>query len=146
MSEAKEAEDGMIAHASGVIAAGKGKIKIRLAMRLVGFRDEQAKNMTLYQKVRRKAQQMTVVDKAVPQQIGDGVETVNSTLSSAERPYQEAPSNSAGSTSVTDLTAATSDNPPTPRRLLDNSPPADSSEGKRSADDSLDASSNKKHR
>ena len=51
MSEAKEVEDGMIAHASGIIAAGKGKIKIRLAMRLVGFRDEQVKNMTLYQKL-----------------------------------------------------------------------------------------------
>jgi len=45
----------MISHASGIIAAGKGKIKIRLAMRLVGFSDEQVKNMTLYQKVRRKA-------------------------------------------------------------------------------------------
>jgi len=61
MSEAKEVEEAMIDHASDIIAAGKGKIKIRVAMRLVGFSDEQVKNMTLYQKVRRKAERMTVV-------------------------------------------------------------------------------------
>jgi len=116
MSEAKEVKDSMISHASGIICADKGKIKMRLSMRLVGFSDEQVKNMTLYQKVRRKALQMSAVDKAVPQQIGDGVKIVNSTLSGAERPDQDAQSNSAGSNSVIDLTAATSDNRPTPRR------------------------------
>jgi len=88
MSEAKEVEDEMIADASGIIAAARGKIKIRQAMRLVEFTDAQVKNMTLYQKVRRKAKQMMVVDtkvpNAVPKQIGDDAETVNSTLSSAE--------------------------------------------------------------
>ena len=62
MSEAKEIEDRMIAHASGIIAAGRGKIKIAQAMRLVEFTDEQVRNITLYQKVRRKAQRMMVVD------------------------------------------------------------------------------------
>jgi len=99
MSEAKETEKGMIAHESGIIVAGIGKIKTRMTMRLVGFADDQAKNMTLYQKVRRKAQQMTVVDKAVPQQIGDGAETVNSTLSSADRTELENASNLVGSRS-----------------------------------------------
>jgi len=61
MSGAKEAEERMIAHASGIIAAGRGKIKIRQAMRLVEFTEAQVKNITLYQKVRRKAERMMVI-------------------------------------------------------------------------------------
>jgi len=144
MSEAKEVEERMIAHASGIIAAGRGKIKIRAAMRLVEFSDDQIKNMTLYQKVRRKAERMMVIDKSVPQLIGDGAETVNSTLSSAERTAginQEASSNSAGSTTVDEPTAS-SNNPPTPRRLLENA--GSPSNGKRSTDESLGVENSKK--
>jgi len=144
MSEAKEVEDEMIADASGIIAAARGKIKIRQAMRLVEFTDAQVKNMTLYQKVRRKAKQMMVVDtkvpNAVPKQIGDDAETVNSTLSSAEQTERTMGTGTIATTTEAEIV-------PTPRRLMENSPPNDSasSSGKRSAD-SDEQSSQKKHR
>ena len=144
MSEAKEIEDRMIAHASGIIAAGRGKIKIAQAMRLVEFTDEQVRNITLYQKVRRKAQRMMVVDKAIPQQIGDGAETVNSTLSSTERNERSTlDSTESESTLGSNVEISTA---PTPRRLLDDSPPNDSADGKRSSEESLDEDTVEKKR
>jgi len=79
-----------------MIAAGKGKIKIRGTMRMVGFTPVQVEMMKLYQRVRRKSMQMVVVDKSsvatpgmiaggpVPQvHLGSG-ETVTSTLQCLE--------------------------------------------------------------
>jgi len=63
MSEANEPLEDMTSHASGMIAAGKGKIKIREAMRMVGFTACQVETMSLYQKIRRKSTKMVVVDK-----------------------------------------------------------------------------------
>jgi len=60
MSEANDPLEDMISHASGMIAAGKGKIKIREAMRMTAC---QVETMSLYQKIRRKSMKMVVVDK-----------------------------------------------------------------------------------
>jgi len=87
---------------------------------------------------------MMVVDmkvpKAVPKQIGDDAETVNSTLSSAERTERATDSGTIATTTEAETV-------PTPRRLMENSPPNDSasSSGKRSAD-SDKQSLQKKHR
>jgi len=127
MSEEEEALQGMILHASSLIAAAKGLIKIRAAMRMVGFTEEQTKSMTLYQKVRRKSQNMIVVDKkalttpSVPEQIGDGAETVSSTLSSADRNDQVSAANTNSGTSTGNNTSASTSAATTlatPRRLL----------------------------
>ena len=61
MSEETPEEDERIDHAGGIIAAGKGKIKIVHAMKLVGFTTPERKNMTLYQKVRRRSHEMVVL-------------------------------------------------------------------------------------
>ena len=145
-----------ILHASGIIAAGKGKIKIRQAMKLVGFTAE-VKNMTLYQKVRRKAMNICVVEKAslpkAPQQIGDGAETVASALSSADRTDQE-PSVSGETLAfigrvrsttedvAEDGTVNTERTAAAPRRLLDSTPSVGS---KRSAV-AVTGTPKKKHR
>jgi len=61
MSEVTSAEeDECVDHASGIIAAGKGKIKIVQAMKLVGFLSPERKDMKLYQRVRRRSHQMVV--------------------------------------------------------------------------------------
>ena len=126
MSEEEKALQGMILHASSLIAAAKGLIKIRAAMRMVGFTEEQTKSMTLYQQVRRKSQNMIVVDKkalstpSVPEQIGDGAEAVSSTLSSADRndPASDANTSTDSGTSTANNTSE-STTLATPRRLLD---------------------------
>ena len=86
--------------AAGIVAAAKGVIRIRQAMKLVGFSQEEICNMKIYQRVRRQSMRLTVVDSratattaTVPAvlevpvrqvNIGSGG-TVTSTLSSAER-------------------------------------------------------------
>jgi len=124
MSEANEMLEGMICHASGVIAAAKGKIKIREAMRLVGFANVQVETMSLYQRVRQKSMQMVVVDKRatpkadcpVPQvNVGSG-DTVTSTLSSSERTNVR--------TQDSNSTEDDANDPVVPRRLLGMPPEA----------------------
>jgi len=62
MSEQTPEEDKRINHAtSGIIAASKGTIKIVQAMKLVGFTAPERKNITVYQRVQRRSQQMHVV-------------------------------------------------------------------------------------
>jgi len=61
MSEENTEEDGRINHASDIIAAAKGKIKITQAMKLVGFSTPERKNITVCQRARRRSQQLTVV-------------------------------------------------------------------------------------
>jgi len=93
MSEAQASLEDMISHASGLIAAAIGKIKIRAAMRLVYFTSVQVETMSLYQRIRRKSQQMVVVDKRsverpaipLPQVNICSGDTVASILSSTER-------------------------------------------------------------
>ena len=60
MSEEILEEDDRINHASGIIAAGKGTIKIIHAMKLVGFTTPERKNISVYQRVRRQSQKMVV--------------------------------------------------------------------------------------
>jgi len=60
MSEQMPEEDGRIDHAGGITAAGKGKIKIVQAMKLVGFTTPERKNMALYQRVRQCSHEMVV--------------------------------------------------------------------------------------
>jgi len=97
MSEGMEAKEELMSRAAGIIAAAKGAIKIRQAMKLVGFSHEEICNMTLYQRVRRQSTRLSVVDTRVVAMKVDDVskpvsqvninsgDTVTSTLSSAER-------------------------------------------------------------
>jgi len=144
--------DDKIVHASSIIAAAKGKIKIRAAMRLVGFTDAETKNMTTYQQVRRKSTNMIVVDKkalpkaTVPQQIGDGAETVASTLSSAER--NDAITET-GSTSNNSTAANTVRTVATPRRLLgsdSSAPTTNTTDSTKRSGDVVGGTPKKKHR
>jgi len=164
MSEAPEALEGMISHASGMIAAGKGKIKIRDAMRMVGFDKAQVETMSLYQKIRRLSQQMVVIDKRsvaavvrpVQQvRVGSG-DTVTSTLSSAERTSLGTTQHGSTTTSG-DVDTETNDNDmdtstdrpvPTPRRLMEVPPEVQEAEGnkKRKADDASTSASSKSKR
>ena len=84
MSEENAEEDGRINHASGIIAAAKGKIKITEAMKLVGFSTPERKNITVYQRVRRRSQQLTVVSIAPRTIKKSSLFEVESALSSAE--------------------------------------------------------------
>jgi len=148
-SEQENALEGKILHASSIIAAAKGKIKIRAAMRLVGFTDQEAKTMTLYQKVRRKSQNIVVMEKgalpkqAVPAQIGDGAETVSSTLSSADR-NDPASVGTEISTVNNSTIANTSRTAATPRHLLDSASAPNA--GTKRSGESVDQTPNKKHR
>jgi len=145
MSEAQEDLEGKISHASGLIAASKGKMKIRQAMKLVGFSTAEVETMRIYQKVRRQSMRMIVVDKSavargkcpVPQgNIGSG-DTVTSTLSSAERtnvdlisPESLSDKGNNSNNSGTD-DSGTNDNrvAPTPRQLLGTGMPSEGEGG-----------------
>ena len=48
--------------AAGIISASNGKVKISMAMKLVGFPTPERQNMTTYQRVRHKAQKLSVVE------------------------------------------------------------------------------------
>jgi len=84
-----------------MMSAAKGTIKIRQAMKLVGFTEDEIHNMTLYQRVRHQSMRLSVVDTRVVSTIkavalplsqvdvGSG-DTVTSTLSSAERTGENA--------------------------------------------------------
>jgi len=152
MLEAPEALKGMMSHASGMIAAGKGKIKIQEAMRMVGFDKAQEETMSLYQKIRRLSQQMVVIDKrsvaAVvrPVQQGSG-DTVTSTLSSAERTSGGTTQNGSTTTSG-DVDTEANDNDmeterpvPAPRCLMEVPPKVQEAEGNKKRKDD-DASTN----
>jgi hypothetical protein len=54
----------LVVEAAGIIAAANGKVGIAQAMMLVGFTQEEKKNMTLYQRIRRKSARVEVV--AIP--------------------------------------------------------------------------------
>jgi len=47
---------------AGIIAAAKGTIKIRQAMKLLGVSTDETCNMTLHQRVRRQSARLSVVD------------------------------------------------------------------------------------
>jgi len=84
MSEQTPEEDKRINHASGIIAAGKGTIKIVQAMKLVSFTTPERKNITVYQRVRRRSQQMHVVSIAPSIIKKSSLFEVESSLSSTE--------------------------------------------------------------
>ena len=149
ISEGTERVEELSSRAAGIIAAAKGTIKIRHAMKLVGFSTDEICNMTLYQRVRHQSTRLSVVDTQVVNAItvidrplsevdvGSG-DTVISTLSSAER--------TGGNTIETSEQSGNSDNTATttpgsvlraaaaPRRLNDNG------DRKRSAEDSISGS------
>ena len=64
MSEDKLKLESMVLEASGIHAASNGKVGIAQAMGLVGFSQDDIKKMSIYQKVRRKAQKVMVVEVA----------------------------------------------------------------------------------
>jgi len=111
MSEEPSPEkDERVDHASGIIAAGKGKIKIVQAMKLVGFSSPERKDMKLYQRVRRRSHQMVV--SFAPRTIKkSSLFEVESTLTAPEDSIVTT-TNSATSTSTNPTSVAV-----TPRRL-----------------------------
>ncbi len=124
-----EEEDERITHASGIIAAGKGKIKITHAMQLVGFTTPERKNITLYQKVRRRSHKMQVVPIA-PRTIKKSslfeVESSLSTFSSAEESAMHDSSSNRSNRASTRMAAdAATAEVVTPRRLPINRTPVD---------------------
>ena len=56
----------LLEQASGIVAASQGKVGVAKAMELVGFSSGDRKNITLYQKVRRRAGKLSVVEKKTP--------------------------------------------------------------------------------
>jgi len=62
MSEATERVEELFSRAADIIAATKGAIKIRQAMKLVGFTQDEICDMTLYQRVRQQSMRLSVVD------------------------------------------------------------------------------------
>ena len=65
MSEGSRSTEDKVLQAAGIVAAAKGGIKIVAAMKMAGFSTIETKAMRTYQQVRRKAQQMVVVDTTV---------------------------------------------------------------------------------
>ena len=148
MSEGPERVADLLSRAAGIIAAAKGAIKIRQAMKLVGFSQDEICNMTLYQKVRRHSMRLSVIDTrevaAIPGVVGPvsqvnmgSGETVTSTLSSAERTgdntldiSDESGNNNAAMQESRDA--------PTPRRLNE-----DANSKKRPAEDGASLTSSK---
>ena len=119
MSEETPEEDERIDHAGGIISAGKGKIKIVHAMKLVGFSTPERKNMTLYQRARRRSHQMVV--SIAPRTIKkSSLFEVESTLTAPEESaLATSNSSSRNSTSPTDVDT---DQVVTPRRLSVDTP------------------------
>ena len=62
MSRSEAALQELVVAASGIVAGSMKMVGITKAMELVGFTAEERKRMTLYQKVRRRAQRLSVVD------------------------------------------------------------------------------------
>jgi len=119
MSEETPEEDGRINHASGIIAAGKGKIKIAQAMKLVGFTTPERKNITLYQKVRRLSHKMHVVPIAPRTIRKSSLFKVESALSMTEDSVMNGVSSDRGSTPSENRAELV-----TPRRLETGTTPA----------------------
>ena len=119
MSEETPEEDGRINHASGIIAAGKGKIKITQAMKLVGFTTPERKNITLYQKVRRLSHKMHVVPIAPRTIKKSSLFEVESALSMTEDSELNGVSSDRGSTPSENRAEVV-----TPRRLETGATPA----------------------
>ena len=119
MSEETPEEDERIDHAGGIISAGKGKIQIVHAMKLVGFSTPERKNMTLYQRVRRRSHQMVV--SIAPRTIKkSSLFEVESTLTAPEESaLATSNSSSRNSRSPTDVDT---DQVVTPRRLSVDTP------------------------
>ena len=89
MSEDLQKQKMLIEEAAGIVAASHNKVGITQAMGLVGFSEDDRKKMNLYQKVRRRAQKLSVVEKknkeaTPPSQVDVGLSSQVSTLSSDE--------------------------------------------------------------
>ena len=61
-TEENDQFENLVIAAAGVVTGSRNIIGIRKAMEYVGFSEEQRKSMKLYQRVRRKAQKLTVVE------------------------------------------------------------------------------------
>ena len=90
--------------ASGIVAGSMKMVGITKAMELVGFTAEERKRMTLYQKVRRRAQRLSVVDlsKSTPASttivVDGGMASAQSSLTSNSRNSRNANSSSVETT------------------------------------------------
>ena len=92
----------MVELAAGIIVGSQNTVKIVKAMEIAGFSLEERRNMTVYQKVRRRSQKLCIVEKkrAVQWQpflnvdvaVGTGTTTVSSLTSNSHRAGEVAPS------------------------------------------------------
>jgi hypothetical protein len=98
--------EGLVEDAAGVVAASRGKVKIKAAMGLVGFDEDEVQSKTLYQAVRRKVTKVTVsVEKAYGKRSMPVVDLVGgnslSTLSSLTAGVNSFELSSPSATSIT---------------------------------------------
>jgi hypothetical protein len=66
----------LVEAAAGIVAGSLKRVGISQAMDLVGFNVEERRKMTLYQKVRRRALRLTVVDKKSATPVPEVVEVL----------------------------------------------------------------------
>ena len=66
MSSNDPAIETMLELASGIVAASQGKVGVTKAMELMGFKSDHHKNTTFYQRIRRRAAKLSVVEKTPP--------------------------------------------------------------------------------
>ena len=66
MSTVDDALKTLVAEAAGIVAASHKKVGIRQAMALVGFSEEERQKGAIYQRVRRKAMTLEVVEQGTP--------------------------------------------------------------------------------
>ena len=119
MSSNDLAIETMLEQASGIVAASQGKVGVTKAMELVGFKSDQRKNMTFYQRVRRCAAKLSVVEKTPPipaaeVNMGDSGSQVSALTS-----YEHNPNHRRRSVSVKERSSRA-----VRRRIMQETPPA----------------------
>ncbi len=121
MSDDSRSTEDKVLQAAGIVAAAKGGIKIVAAMKMAGFSSIETKAMRTYQQVRRKAQQMVVVDTSVesviPRVISSNKRSGGTSVVSSLTSEIATTSNGDGNDD-TGSVANDDERLPTPRRLL----------------------------
>lgn len=129
--------------AAGIIVGSQNSIGVSRAMEIAGFTSDDKKNITTYQKVRRRAQKLCIVEKkkgtpaAVNVDVGSGGVTTMSSLTTSSR-QENSSQGSGASRSAAQTTASGSTNPTSSplvsRRLLESldTPRSSGRKGKKS--------------
>ena len=133
MSEVNSELQRKVEMAAGIIAGSQHTVGISRAMEIVGFSEEERRNMALYQKVRRRSLKLCVVDKkaVVPIPAVEVAPRTSSTTTSSLSPESEADPTNNNNTATTpstpfatsgeknDGSTAGSPSPQVQRRLLE---------------------------